>query len=33
MYIGIAGMYVCVRVDPLELQLQTVVSSHVGAGN
>ena len=27
-------MYVCVRVlDPLELELKTVVSCHVGAGN
>jgi len=29
-----ARLYVCVRVsDPLELELQTVVSYHVGAGN
>jgi hypothetical protein len=29
-----ACMYVCVRVlDTLELDLQTVVSCHVGAGN
>jgi hypothetical protein len=27
-------MYICVRVlDPLELELLTVVSRHVGAGN
>ena len=27
-------MHVCVRVlDPLELEMQTVVSSHVGSGN
>jgi hypothetical protein len=27
-------MYVCVRAsDPLELELQTAVSCHVGAGN
>jgi hypothetical protein len=30
----LACMYVCVRMlDPLELELQTVVSCHVGAGN
>ena len=29
-----ACMYICVRVlDPLELELQTVVSCHVVAGN
>lgn len=29
-----AGRYVCVRVsDPRELELQAVVSWHVGAGN
>ena len=34
MCIGVLPVYVCVRVlDPLEVELQTVVSCHVDAGN